>query len=694
MKRDNANKLFFLIINFIFILLISPAITGQSGAEKGVLDLSKERLGNDIISLNGEWEFYWSRHLRPADFEEGAPKPDTYGAVPSYWIKYSDEIPEIENRGYATYRLKIILPEYTDRIVFDIPVFDSSFRIYIDGKLAGGNGIAGETEAETMPEYAPFTYEHIITGRTVEVIVDVTNYHHRRGGFWLPVRIGRPETIYSNISTQKAASNITTGILLAFAVFFFVFFINFRPAYSMLFFALATLGIVLRDISTGHFIIMTFFDLSWTTLIRFEYIGSFIALILGSWYFYRIFPDKYFRIITTLITVLFSLAILLVLVSPVFVFANSIRIFIPFVALILIYYGLKSILSLNKDRSTGILNTIGFVALLIGAVNDITLSGSNIFISGSYILPYATTVFIFMQVIILINRFVSSFKKEKQLLTELEYVNQNLEKIVDDRTQELSNQKSELEGQKEEIEAKNEELERTLRIKDRLFSIIAHDLKSPVVNLSMIIDNLKTSTDDAKLESVTSELSKQVDFSINLIDNLLIWGQGQQKQIEYRPGKWNMTDIVIECFNLLNSQAEMKDIQLSFSHRGSPVAWCDRHLVSIILRNLITNAIKFTPEKGKIYVLSEEVADINPYVKVSVKDTGVGIDYENLDSLRSNKIIKSTSGTRGEKGTGLGLQLCYDLIKVNKGDMEIHSAKGEGTTVTFTLPSQSSQVIQ
>ncbi|MBN1388636.1 MAG: sensor histidine kinase [Bacteroidales bacterium] len=687
MKRARAVKIIFILLNSIILIFFASISNAQKKVENGVLDLRYEQFSNKIFKLNGDWEFYWNKHLSPADFTgDSPPSPDTWGTVPSYWIKYADEIPEIKNNGYATYRLNILFPENIRKIIFDIPVFDSAFRIYIDGKYAGGNGLAGESEAETKPLYHPFIYEHNITDGKVEVIVNVSNYHHRKGGFWMPMRMGSPEVMTKNLDHKNTLEGISAGILLSFIVFFLLFSLIFRGDYSMLFFSLATLGILLRSISTGSFLIMTFININWTGLIRLEYAGSFIALIFGAWYFNSIFPDKYFKIISIIITVLFSLGIMLVFSSPVIIFANSIKIFIPVVVVILLYYGIKSIISLLKVRLTGILNTIGFIALLIGIINDITLSGSNTFLFDNYILPYATIVFIFIQVIILISRWVNSFSHEKNLLTELEYVNQNLEKIVRERTSELTNQKNELEKQKEEFELKNEELETNIHIKNRVFSIIANDLKTPIVNLAMLIENIINVSNIEKRENLKEEISKEVDFTINLIENLIIWGRGQQDQIDYRPGKWNITDIVLECFNLLNSQAEAKNIQLSYSHRGSPVAWCDRYLLTVIFRNLLTNSIKFTPDNGKVYVSVEEVADVNPHLNVSVKDTGVGMDNETLEDLEKNKITKSTKGTRGEKGTGLGLQLCYHLINVNRGSMQIESTLGEGTIISITLP--------
>lgn len=690
MKREISVKIVFALMNFLLIFFCSQEAGAQVKVEKGVLDLRSFEVSNEIIKLNGEWEFYWQKHLAPVDFsQDSEPVPDTWGKVPSYWVKYADEIPGIENTGYATYRAIIYFPDNISEVVFEIPVFDAAFRVYIDGKYAGSNGIAGKSEAGTKPDYKPFKYRHRLINGSAEIIVNVSNYHHRRGGFWMPMKVGMPDTIMASIERQKSMSGISAGILLAFAAFFFVFFIIIRENDAMLFFALAATGIFIRSISTGYYLVTTYMDISWTNLVRLEYTGSFIALIFGSWYFNRIFPDKYFKILCTVISVLLGAAIIFVLSAPVIVFSHTIRIFLPILLLVLLYYGSMSFLSLLKTERKGILNTIGFLALFIGAINDLFLSTSNTFLFSNYILAYATIIFIFMQVIILILSWVNSINEEKRLLSELEYVNLNLEKMVNERTSELARQKSELERQKEEIQEKNRDLETSISIKDRVFSIIAHDLRTPVVNLAMLVESAGINK-SGEGDVLSEEAGRQLDFTLNLIDNLLIWGKAQQKQIDYRPRKYNITDLVLECFNLLNANAEAKKIQLRYSHRGSPEAWCDRNLVSIILRNLLTNSIKFTPEKGKISVSVEEVTDVHPhYLRVSVRDTGMGIDYRRLEQLRKNSIVESTPGTQGEQGTGLGIQLCHDLVEVSQGKMEIKSTKGEGTTISFTLPVQS-----
>lgn len=694
MKRDNNKRGYLIFLSFLTVFFLSiTSLQAQGPVKNGVLDLSNEKFRHRIVKLNGEWEFYWKKHLRPADFSAtDMPVPDALATVPSYWTTLKDEIPEIKKTGYASYRMKLILPPNTGELIFDIPVFDSAFRIYIDGKLAGSNGLAGKNEELTKPGYKPFIYRHNTRASEIEIIINVSNFHHRRAGFWLPMRAGTAEEMLQWIERRNVISDINAGIILSFSSFFFLFYLLFRRDDSMLFFSLATFGIFLRIISTGSFLILSLMDISWIWLVRLEYTGNFLAVIFISWFFHRIFPGRYYKIFCTVITVLFTLSILLVLASPVIVFANSVRIFYPAVALVLLYYGVKSFLSLLKGQRTGILNIIGFAVVMAGAFNDIGLSRSSILFVDSFILPYATTIFIFIQVIILISRWVRLFNEEKRLSDELEYVSHNLEDLVIERTSELANQKNKIERQKDEIEEKNKLLEKSIKIKNRIFSIIAHDLKAPVSNLSMLIDMIKMEEEEKERmegmddKELRRELEKQVDFAGNLIDNLLLWGQGQQDRIEYHPGKWNITDIVLGVFNIMNSQAERKGIELSFTHRGPTLAWFDRDLVSIILRNLISNAIKFTAEDGRINVLAEQIKDAGSYIKISVRDNGTGMDAESLEKIKKESVIKSTPGTKGEKGTGLGLQLCYDLVRVNGGEMDITSNKGEGTTVSFTLP--------
>ncbi len=681
-------KWLIILLTCSILLHLSVSTAGQTRIEMGILDLRTTGFEKDpVIDLKGDWEFYWEKHLRPADFvSDHVPAPDLYAKVPSYWTDYHTDLPDITATGYATYRLQILLPDhFRDDLLLSVPVFDSSYRLYINGKFINGNGIAGEKPDVSKPGYRPFIYPLFETGDTIEIIFNVSNFHHRRGGFWLPLTIGDYDALSAKITKKEISISISAGMLLAFALFFFLFYLLFREDPSRLYFTLFTLGIFLRHLVTGSYMILSFCNINWTWLIRIEYISSYIALIFSLWYFNTVYRERFINILNILITVLFSLCIAIVLITDVAVFSYTMLLFMPATVIVIGYYTIKSIIEAIRKGGEYIVLAIGFLAIIAGVINDIGLANSKQVFSDNYILPYALIVFILTQVINLLLRWHRTVNEEKRLISEIEYMNKNLESIVIERTAELTNQKGELERQKSETEKKNHELERTISIKNRIFSIIAHDLKAPIINLSMMTELLKDKK-NLKVEDVTNSLSQQAKFASNLIDNLLLWGEGQQNKINYTPELNNLTDIVLENFNLLRGISERKDIKLNYSHKGDSHVLCDKDLINIIIRNLLTNAIKFTPRKGNISVTVEESLLKDDKVYLIIKDNGIGIDQDKIDKLFNNDIISSSPGTDNERGTGLGLQICNDLVKINKGTMKFESELNKGTTVTITLP--------
>jgi signal transduction histidine kinase len=683
MKR----KLLVILLSFFYAL---SGINGQEATiENGILDLRYQGYPDQQMDLIGDWEFYWDKHLLPADFKNKPDLvPDIFIKVPSYWTDFTNEIPEISGTGYATYRLRIIIPQSSrEEISFLLPVFDSSYRIYFDGKYVNANGVPGTTEETTKPGYRPFKYSFLPSNDTVEIVVNVSNFHHRRGGFWLPVKFGKTDEIELENKRDNIFISLSNGMLLAFIGFYFLFFAVFRDDRTMLYFALALLGILFRTLFTGSYTILFFFDVGWQWLVKIEYLSSFLAVTFSMWYFYYIYKDRIVPWINTALTVVFAIASLLTLLTPVSVFSYTMLLFVPVVIILLVYYFIRSIVEAIRKGGYWTFITIGFGALLIGSLNDIFIASGRTLFYNEYLLSHTLIFFILTQVIVLIYRWVETSKKEKSLLDEIEFVNKNLENIVIERTTELTNQKGELEEQKKVTDTKNSELEKTISVKNRIFSIIAHDLKSPVLNLSLMIDHLKNNNDPEVQQSVINSISQQSGFATNLIDNLLIWGEQQQNKIEYKPEHINLTDLILENFNLFRAPSDRKGIKMTYSHKGNPMAICDKDLINIVLRNLLSNAIKFTGRKGSIYVSVEEPVIKDGMIYIKIKDNGVGIPEDKLIKILQDEIIDSSRGTEDEKGTGLGLQLCNDLIRINKGSLSITSELKRGTTITIMLPS-------
>jgi signal transduction histidine kinase len=228
-------------------------------------------------------------------------------------------------------------------------------------------------------------------------------------------------------------------------------------------------------------------------------------------------------------------------------------------------------------------------------------------------------------------------------------------------------------------------LKNELELKNRVFSIIAHDLRSPISSLLQFFDVTKKDVPknvrDASLNSIHN-LAISANY---LIENLLFWGRSQGNQIHVNNRDTNMAELINNVIELFKEHAERKSIHLSFHMEGNGIAFCDPELMQIVLRNLISNAIKFTNEKGTISLQIAPHPEDKSLIKVSVTDTGLGIPEENLKLFLSGQSPESTYGTAREKGTGLGLRISFDLVKLVDGKIDIQSEINNGTKVTILL---------
>lgn len=243
--------------------------------------------------------------------------------------------------------------------------------------------------------------------------------------------------------------------------------------------------------------------------------------------------------------------------------------------------------------------------------------------------------------------------------------------------------------QKDEIEKQAEELRDLNALKDKLFSIISHDLRSPLVSLISMLNMAKDghfSVDEEKF--ILNELSKNVEYNTELLENLLKWASSQMKGNVINPISFNVHEVVSDKIMLYEKAANQKGIKLINSTVIDSEVFADKDMIELVLRNLITNAIKFSNDGDKITITS--TMD-DGSVRVCVADNGMGIPQESIEKL-FGKHIFSTRGTLNEKGTGLGLILCRDFVKMNGGEIWVESTVNKGSKFFFTLPSKVSLI--
>ncbi|XOV93265.1 MAG: ATP-binding protein [Bacteroidota bacterium] len=256
---------------------------------------------------------------------------------------------------------------------------------------------------------------------------------------------------------------------------------------------------------------------------------------------------------------------------------------------------------------------------------------------------------------------------------------------IQEMKEEISKLKYQLNKKNEIIRGHEAELEQLNSIKNKFFNVVSHDMKSPLCGLSgyvsMFIENAKDFSREEVLK-VSHQLKESIDGTIQLADNLTTWAQSQMKDFDLHPEILNPEEIILEILELTAPNAQKKKIKLSYTVKDQMVLYGDRNQLTFIVRNLVNNAIKFTPTGGavKIHISENEFGDS----VIKVIDNGVGLSKSQIENLFSTVKNDSTLGTEGEKGTGMGLTLAGEFIKMHGGNIEVFS-EGQGSTFQITL---------
>lgn len=242
----------------------------------------------------------------------------------------------------------------------------------------------------------------------------------------------------------------------------------------------------------------------------------------------------------------------------------------------------------------------------------------------------------------------------------------------------------ELRSNKSDLEEKQAYLNELNQTKNKLFSIIGHDLRGPIGAFQGLLKLFKEGemTKDEFLNFVP-KLKVDIDSISFTLNNLLSWGQTQMNGSTTRPTTTNLEDIIEENMALLSEIAESKSIKLIKRVEGNCQIWSDPNQVDIIIRNLLSNALKFTPNNGQIIIGAIQKLKT---CEIYVKDNGMGMSEETMGKIFRKNSTHTTYGTNDEKGTGLGLSLCKEMVEKNKGKIWVHSALGKGSSFYFTMP--------
>ncbi len=252
-------------------------------------------------------------------------------------------------------------------------------------------------------------------------------------------------------------------------------------------------------------------------------------------------------------------------------------------------------------------------------------------------------------------------------------------------------QKKEVEGQKADIQLINDQLKKQTEqlveaneSKDKLFSIIGHDLRSPIGSLESILGLMNSGIiSQQEFQNILPQLHKNVQNIQITLDNLLHWSLSQMSGLSFNPSQLSIQELANEQIGLFAQVSKAKNIQVASNIEPTLMAWSDKNHIRLVLRNLLNNALKFTYPGGKINI---DAYQLDQQIVIKIQDTGIGMTREQIELLFDEHQNAPRRGTGGEPGTGLGLKLCEEVAKLNQGKLRVISEPGKGSTFSLYLP--------
>lgn len=321
-------------------------------------------------------------------------------------------------------------------------------------------------------------------------------------------------------------------------------------------------------------------------------------------------------------------------------------------------------------------------------LNELTIKNQ----SNTIIISVLIIILVILFFAILFFRYRSNKKMNSLLKQKNEEISQTNERLQETMSELRESQQKIVDDSKSLLELNSklmdsqDKLSNLNKTKDKFFSIIAHDLKNPIGSFKQLTEALSEDFDKMQKEEIKEYIKlmkRNAKQLFELLENLLTWSRSQRDTIDFNPVDANLNKIIENVISTLNVQAENKSIKLKNEVATDLQLMADVNMLVTVLRNLISNAIKFTPENGDIRIYSEEKENT---IITSIKDNGVGISKDRIDNLFNPGCNGSTKGTKNESGTGLGLILCKEFVEKNGGKIWVESNEENGSTFSFSLP--------